>query len=132
MHYSNTTELSLSQGKHKHKRSVHHLYSTALRSALWRKRGAKRAAPCRGAWSAGRSQVCLERRFHFPAPRAQRLRLGLGSGSTGTRSRRRGDPEHPRTSRAGGERHNRREQTGGRKRQSDSDGCWRERAECWK
>lgn len=30
MHYSNTTELSLSQGKYKHKQNVNCLYSTEL------------------------------------------------------------------------------------------------------
>lgn len=34
MHYSNTTELSLSQGKYKHKQNVNCLYSTELWS-LW-------------------------------------------------------------------------------------------------
>lgn len=38
MHYSNTTELSLSQGKYKHKQNVNCLYSTELWSVWGRER----------------------------------------------------------------------------------------------
>lgn len=67
MHYSNTTELSLSQGKYKHKQNVNCLYSTEL----WSVRGRERAlsqgvthAPQEGVtWSTCSNRIFLNFKF---------------------------------------------------------------------
>lgn len=67
MHYSNTTELSLSQGKYKHKQNVNCLYSTEL----WSVRGRERAlsqgvthAPREGlTWSTRSNWISLHFKF---------------------------------------------------------------------
>lgn len=47
MHYSNTTELSLSQGKYKHKQYVNCLYSTELWSVRAREQALSRGGHTR-------------------------------------------------------------------------------------
>lgn len=67
MHYSNTTELPLSQGKYKHKQNVNCLYSTELWSVWGRERALSQGvthAPREGVtWSTCSNGIFLNFRF---------------------------------------------------------------------
>lgn len=67
MHYSNTTELSLSQGKYKHKQNVNCLYSTELWSVQGRERALSQGvtrAPQEGlTWSTCSNWIFLNFKF---------------------------------------------------------------------